>query len=261
MRVLSRLAAESAFFADRISPSNLGEVIALRCLSHRPQQKTSDRQEHSFIEYSNLAYSTPECKLARICEPGMLMSHVHSQEYQRLLQRLRAARRSRDLTQQDVASKLGLTQSHVSKCESGERRIDVIELFHFAELYNVSVYYFLPPPRSEAGRLARLVHDRNTEIFFDRSTARSVRTISSSASFRSSTTRSSGRRRTQSSFTTFSESILTRSSESSIPCYGETPSPRHHIRRARHERPELGLRVLPQDGHTLAVLRRVRRTA
>ena len=67
------------------------------------------------------------------------MSSVHTPEYRRLLERLKAARVAVGMTQVEVAERLGLTQSHVSKCESGERRIDAVELKAFAELYGVTV--------------------------------------------------------------------------------------------------------------------------
>jgi hypothetical protein len=38
------------------------------------------------------------------------------------------------MTQFEVADKLGRPQSYVSKCESGERRVYVIELAAFAAL-------------------------------------------------------------------------------------------------------------------------------
>lgn len=46
------------------------------------------------------------------------------------------------LTQLQVAQKLGRPQSYVSKCESGERRVDVVELKVFAKLYGVDLSYF-----------------------------------------------------------------------------------------------------------------------
>lgn len=41
---------------------------------------------------------------------------------------LRQVRLDADLTQADLASRLGQTQSYVSKYESGEQRLDLMEL-------------------------------------------------------------------------------------------------------------------------------------
>lgn len=48
---------------------------------------------------------------------------------------LKDARQGAGLTQQEVARKLGRPQSFVSKCESGERRVDVVELLDFLRIY------------------------------------------------------------------------------------------------------------------------------
>lgn len=53
---------------------------------------------------------------------------VHSPEYRAFLKLLRSERKRRGLSQAELAQKIGQTQSFVSKCERGERRIDVIEL-------------------------------------------------------------------------------------------------------------------------------------
>ena len=68
---------------------------------------------------------------------------IHSKEYKIVLERMRKARFEAGLTQVQVAKKLGHHQSYVSKIESGERRIDVIELNKFAKLYGKSVNNFL----------------------------------------------------------------------------------------------------------------------
>jgi transcriptional regulator with XRE-family HTH domain len=47
------------------------------------------------------------------------------------------------LTQSQVAERLRRPQSYVSKCESGERRVDVIELAEFAMLYGRKLEYFV----------------------------------------------------------------------------------------------------------------------
>ena len=72
------------------------------------------------------------------------MRALHSEPYQEFLRRLRSARQSAGLTQWDVARHLKRPQSYVSKCESGERRVDVIELAEFARLYKKKIDFFLP---------------------------------------------------------------------------------------------------------------------
>jgi transcriptional regulator with XRE-family HTH domain len=67
----------------------------------------------------------------------------YSARYRRLLERLRSARLKAGLTQAQVATALRRPQSFVSKCESGERRVDVIELEDFANLYEKPISFFL----------------------------------------------------------------------------------------------------------------------
>jgi transcriptional regulator with XRE-family HTH domain len=68
---------------------------------------------------------------------------IYSDKYQAFLKRLRQARKERGMTQVEVASQLGKHQSYIAKCESGERRVDIVELAEFAELYNKPIDYFL----------------------------------------------------------------------------------------------------------------------
>jgi transcriptional regulator with XRE-family HTH domain len=56
---------------------------------------------------------------------------LHSEGYALFLQQFRAARKSAGITQIELAERLDETQSFVSKCERGERRIDVVELREF----------------------------------------------------------------------------------------------------------------------------------
>lgn len=67
-----------------------------------------------------------------------------SPRYQAFLVKLRQARDEAGMTQVEVSLKLGKPQSYVSKCESGERRVDVIELSAFAALYYKPLEFFLP---------------------------------------------------------------------------------------------------------------------
>ena len=52
---------------------------------------------------------------------------VHTDDYEKFLRLLRQARESAEITQVELASKLGITQSHLSKMERGELRLDVIQ--------------------------------------------------------------------------------------------------------------------------------------
>lgn len=68
---------------------------------------------------------------------------VHSKEYQELMAKLKKARTDAKLTQIEVARRLRKPQSFVSKFESGERRLDAVELKAIARLYGKPVSYFV----------------------------------------------------------------------------------------------------------------------
>ena len=61
------------------------------------------------------------------------MKSIYSQSYRTLLDRITKARKEAGITQAELAEKLGRPQSFVSKIESGERRIDVIEFLQVAK--------------------------------------------------------------------------------------------------------------------------------
>lgn len=72
------------------------------------------------------------------------MAKRNPNAYAELGLRLKQARLDAKLTQIQAARKLGKTQAYISKCELGERRIDVIELAAFAKVYRKSPAYFFP---------------------------------------------------------------------------------------------------------------------
>ncbi len=72
------------------------------------------------------------------------MASRHPELYREMLERLRRARVEADLTQEDVARLLGVRQTLVSKMETGERRVDPIELQELAELYGMAVTELIP---------------------------------------------------------------------------------------------------------------------
>lgn len=69
---------------------------------------------------------------------GAVDKSIYSAEYLRLCAVLRDLRREAGLTQVQVAAVLDVPQSFVSKYESGERRLDVIELGHVAKALGVT---------------------------------------------------------------------------------------------------------------------------
>jgi len=68
---------------------------------------------------------------------------VHTKEYAIFVERLKTARLEAGLTQTQVAKKLGRPQSHISNIESGQQRVDVIELKRFASIYKKDISYFI----------------------------------------------------------------------------------------------------------------------
>lgn len=67
----------------------------------------------------------------------------HTRAYRRLLHALRAAREAAGLTQAEVAARLKTYASYVSKVESGERRVDVVELAHLCRVYGADLIALL----------------------------------------------------------------------------------------------------------------------
>jgi transcriptional regulator with XRE-family HTH domain len=62
--------------------------------------------------------------------------------YDAIVQRLIEARQESGLTQREVSAQIGRAHSFRSKCETGERRVDVLELLELAKLYKKPLRYF-----------------------------------------------------------------------------------------------------------------------
>ena len=67
---------------------------------------------------------------------------IHSKEYAYFVERLQKARQEAGLTQVQVAKKLKRPQSYISNIETGQQRVDVVELQKFAKLYGKDINYF-----------------------------------------------------------------------------------------------------------------------
>ena len=64
-------------------------------------------------------------------------------------EKLQRIRKERGLSQKEVAERINRTQYYVSRCETGDRRIDIIELSEFASVYNVSILIFFEGENNE----------------------------------------------------------------------------------------------------------------
>ncbi len=69
---------------------------------------------------------------------------IYSKQHRAIADKLRRARMDAGLNQSDVAKRLRKPQSYVSRCETGDHRLDVIELQTFAKIYKKPSRFFLP---------------------------------------------------------------------------------------------------------------------
>jgi transcriptional regulator with XRE-family HTH domain len=68
---------------------------------------------------------------------------IHTKEHADFTERLRSARLEKGLTQVQVAKKLKRPQSYISNIESGQQRVDIVELQVFAKMYGKDISYFV----------------------------------------------------------------------------------------------------------------------
>lgn len=71
------------------------------------------------------------------------MNNIYSKEHAYLAKQLKKARGEAGLSQKEVADKLGVTQSYVSKVETGQRRIDVVQLKKYVKIFKKDINYFV----------------------------------------------------------------------------------------------------------------------
>ncbi len=68
---------------------------------------------------------------------------LYTDEFQTVIAKLKETRIKQGLTQAQVAKSLGVGQSFISKIESGQYRLDIIQLQAFAKLYKKSISSFM----------------------------------------------------------------------------------------------------------------------
>lgn len=69
-------------------------------------------------------------------------------------QKIRQIRKSRHLTQADLASRIGVTQSDLSRMENGEYKVGLDTLFRILQVFELSMSNFFEEPAVEAAENA-----------------------------------------------------------------------------------------------------------
>lgn len=68
---------------------------------------------------------------------------IYTNEHKNLIIKLKSARLSAKLDQKTAAKRLNKSQSYISKMESGQRRINLVQLRQIAQVYGKNIGYFI----------------------------------------------------------------------------------------------------------------------
>lgn len=82
--------------------------------------------------------------------------------YRHLLRQLTQARNEADCSQSELGRRLSKPQSYVSKVESGDRRLDLVEFVYWAKALHVDPSDFVATLADAIGSLPRLSKPRKT---------------------------------------------------------------------------------------------------
>ncbi len=96
---------------------------------------------HVFM-YPVLVYPIKEYIFAHQIKTNMDKS-IHSHLYHQVIGRLRSKREGKGVTQVQLADKLGVNQNFISKIETCDRRLDLIELRQICQVLGLSFVDFV----------------------------------------------------------------------------------------------------------------------
>jgi len=93
---------------------------------------------YSILEYYPIAFSL-------LTQPfeSVVPKTIHTRQYQAFRRSLKDARKATGVTQKELAARLSMTQSAVSKIEMGEQRIDLIQLRRWCEALGITLADFV----------------------------------------------------------------------------------------------------------------------
>jgi transcriptional regulator with XRE-family HTH domain len=74
---------------------------------------------------------------------AVLRKSIYTAEYKLMLDALRRVREVAGVTQAELAKRLGITQSALSKWERGERRMDIIEVRNYCLALEIDFLAFI----------------------------------------------------------------------------------------------------------------------
>ncbi len=72
-----------------------------------------------------------------------MIKAIYSRDHKFVVEQLKRARIEAGLDQEKAAELLKKTQSYISKVESGQRRIDIVQLKEFAKIYKKELDFFI----------------------------------------------------------------------------------------------------------------------
>lgn len=72
------------------------------------------------------------------------LKSIYDEDYIEIITRLRVKRCESQLTQKDLAQLMGVSQSFISKVESCERRLDVIEFLNWMDSLHITFSDVIP---------------------------------------------------------------------------------------------------------------------
>ena len=101
--------------------TGLSSILDVQC-------RDRARSVRSAIRADSLFWTIPKPAIASCQGCGPMEKSIYSNDYASFLCQLRDARRKAGMTQEQLATRLGQTQSFISKCERGERRLDIVEV-------------------------------------------------------------------------------------------------------------------------------------
>jgi transcriptional regulator with XRE-family HTH domain len=67
------------------------------------------------------------------------MKSIFTDDYKKTIGHLKKARTDHGFSQKDIAEKLGVTQSYISKIEQGQLRLDISQLKAFAKALGIRI--------------------------------------------------------------------------------------------------------------------------